>query len=128
MRGGRVYAAREARPESLEDGLRTELGDDARRVLVGTIDDAPVGYAAAHTEVLRDGMRLGVISDIYVEPEARGVGVGEALMDTLLEWFDTQRCDGIDAIALPGDRETKNFFEGAGFSARLLLMHHRSHD
>jgi hypothetical protein len=27
-------------------------------------------------------------------------------------------------MALPGDREAKNFFEASGFKARLLTMHH----
>jgi GNAT superfamily N-acetyltransferase len=70
-------------------------------------------------------MNLGVIEDIYVEPEARAVGVGEAMMASALEWFTAEGCKGVDAYALPGDRHTKNFFEESGFSARLLVMHHR---
>jgi hypothetical protein len=35
---------------------------------------------------------------------------------------------GIDAFALPGMRETKNFFEGSGFTARLLVMHRQAVD
>ena len=31
---------------------------------------------------------------------------------------------GVDATALPGHRQAKNFFERAGFTARLLVMHH----
>jgi len=84
-----------------------------------------VGFASARIEQLRDGTTLGVIGDLYVEPDARGVGVGEALMDALLVWASERGCQGVDATALPGDRATKNFFEGSGFTARLLVMHHR---
>jgi hypothetical protein len=42
---------------------------------------APVGFAAVVVEQLRSGARLGVITDLYVEPEAREVGVGEVLAD-----------------------------------------------
>jgi ribosomal protein S18 acetylase RimI-like enzyme len=94
-------------------------------VLAGTIDDTVVGYAVARTEMLRTGQVLGVIEDLVVEEAARGVAVGERLMGDLLAWFEGRDCFGVDAIALPGDRETKNFFEGSGFSARLLVMHHR---
>ena len=31
----------------------------------------------------------------------------------------------VDAIALPGHRATKNFFEEHHFTARALTMHHR---
>ena len=128
LRGGAVFAAREARAEPLEDRLTAALDDPDTLVLAGTIDDAPIGYAVAHVEDLRDGTRLGVITDIYVETEGRGVAVGESLMERLLVWFTERECDAADAYALPGDRNTKNFFEGSGFSARLLVMHHKMGD
>ena len=119
LRGGKVFVAKEAR------GDLVDLSDDNRLVLTGTVDDTPVGYAVVRTEDLRDGTRLGVIMDLYVEPEARGVAVGECLMNAALEWCAARGCDGVDSYALPGDRSTKNFFEGSGFTARLLVMHHK---
>ena len=124
-RGGAVFVAREARAEPVDAGLLAALADPSQRVWAGTIDDAVIAYAVARLEVLRTGATLGVIEDIYVEPEARGVAVGEGLMGVVLEWFTAEGCLGVDAYALPGDRATKNFFEGSGFSARLLVMHHR---
>ena len=124
-RGGHVYTRREARPEPVEASLEVALGSDDHRVLTGTLDEVVLGYAVARVEQLRDGEGLGVIEDLYVDPEGRGVGLGEVLMDGLLEWFTERQVAGVDATALPGDRETKNFFETAGFSARLLVMHHR---
>ena len=119
MRGGAVYFAREV-PEAAP-----AAGDATRPVWVGTIDETPVGYAAAHVERLREGTVLGVIDHLFVESEARDVGVGEALMNELLAWFRSEGCAAADAAALPGNRQTKNFFETAGFSARLIVMHHR---
>ena len=101
------------------------MEDRAQCVLVGTIDGVVVGYATARTERLRDGSLLGVIGDLFVDEEGRGVGVGEALMDAILAWCSEHGCQGVDALALPGARATKNFFEGSGFTARLLVMHHR---
>jgi GNAT superfamily N-acetyltransferase len=92
-------------------------------VLLGTIDDTPVGYAVAHVEVLRDEGRLAIVDDIYVEPDARGVSVGEAMMDQLLVWASDQRCFGIDSFVLPGHREAKNFFERFGLTARAIRVH-----
>jgi GNAT superfamily N-acetyltransferase len=124
-RGGAVFVAREARAEPVEDSLAAAITAPDQRVVAGTIDDVIVGYAAARVEDLRTGSRLAVIDELYVEAEARAVGVGEALMADIVAWAATERCDGIDAMALPGDRSTKNFFEMSGFTARLLVMHHR---
>ena len=124
-RGGAVYVAREARPEPVEESLRQAVLDPSQHVTVGMIDGVPIGYASGRTEVLRDGTTLGVIDDLFVEEEARAVGVGEAMLDSLLAWFRDQGCSGVDAMALPGAREAKNFFERSGFTARLIVMHHR---
>jgi GNAT superfamily N-acetyltransferase len=125
LRGGPLFLAREARPEPMEDGLAAELAADDHAVFAGTIDDVVIGYAAVRSEALRTGDVLGVLTDLYVEPEARAVGVGEELMSAALDWCKDQHVTAVDAYALPGDRDTKNFFEMSGFTARLLVMHHK---
>jgi GNAT superfamily N-acetyltransferase len=118
MRGGELFLRREGEEREPDDGAE-------RPVWAGTIDGEVVGYAAAHADDLGEGRRLGVIDAIFVEEGARAVGVGEALMEAVLSWCREQGCFGVDAAALPGHRSTKNFFEGSGFTARLLVMHHR---
>ena len=44
---------------------------------MGTIDDAVVGYAIVALHQLHDGRPVGHLTDLYVMPEARGVGVGD---------------------------------------------------
>jgi GNAT superfamily N-acetyltransferase len=124
-RGGPLFVTREARPEPVEESLRASVVEPHQTAVVGLIDGTTVGYATGRTEALRDGSVHGIIDDLYVEEEARAVGVGEAMMEVLLEWFRSEGCSGVDSMALPGARATKNFFEESGFSARLLVMHHR---
>ena len=122
-RGGALWETREARPEPLDDALAELSSRDDALVVVGTTEDVVVGYGIARWEPLRDGTRLGVIDEIYVEPEARGVGVGELVIDRLVAFCVDAGCLGVDATALPGHRQAKNFFERAGFTARSLVMH-----
>jgi ribosomal protein S18 acetylase RimI-like enzyme len=122
-RGGALWSRREARSRPVLARLEKTLGADDELLLVGTIDDAVVGYGMARVEVLRDGASLGVVDDIYVEPLARGVGVGEAVMSALVEWCAASGCIGVDSIVLPGDRASKNFFESFGLVARAIIVH-----
>ncbi len=122
-RGGAVWAQRETRALPAEASLRAALDDPEQLVLAGTIDEVVVGYAVVGLECLRNGELLGVMSDLFVEPEARGVGVGEQLIEMALDWCHQRGCSGVDALALPGNRETKNFFETFGFTARALVVH-----
>ena len=111
------------RPEPVEQALVQALEDRDRAAWVGTVDDQIVGFAIGRTETLGGGTDLGVVEELFVEPGARGVGVGEALMGALLAWFTDRGCAGVDTVALPGDRLSKNFFESSGFKARLIVMH-----
>ena len=124
-RGGRIWSARETRALPADASLAALVADPDALVLAGTIDDTVVGYAVAVTEQLRTGDRLGVVTDVYVEEGARAIGVGEALLDQVVAWCEAAGCIGIDALALPGNRSTKNFFESFGFTARAIVVHRR---
>ncbi len=123
MKGGATWLDRDAWPEPLDDAYAHLLGDDDTTVVVGTIDDVVVGFGVAVVESLRSGARLGVITDLFVEADARAVGVGECVADRIVERCTALGCTAIDALALPGHREAKNFFERNGFTARALTMH-----
>ena len=120
-RGGAVWSQREARSEPLGASLRATM--DAGLLAVACIDTTIVGYAGVDLVELHAGSTLGQVTDIYVIPDARGVGCGEALIGLVERWCTEQSCIGIDSIALPGDRETKNFFETFGLTARALRVH-----
>jgi len=124
-RGGDVYRERDGRPEPLRESLDVDLtAADAGStlVLVGSLGPVAVGYAVARLEETGNG-RLAVVSDLFVEPDARCVGVGRALMEAVVEWATGAGCHGVDAEVLPGDRASKNFFEGFGLVARKITVH-----
>ncbi len=123
-RGGAIWAQRETRALPALPSLASALDDPAQLAVAGTIDDVVVGYGVARLDRLRSGRLLGVITDLYVEPEARAVGVGEAMIEDLVAWCRRHHCQGVDALALPGNRHTKNFFETFGFTARAIVVHH----
>lgn len=126
LRGGQLWRLREARREPVEVTLEHRLAarDSVEgEAVVGTIDETVVGYGISHTEQLDDASVLAVVTDLYVHPDARGVGVGEAMMNRLIEHAVAHDAIGIDSMALPGDRATKNFFETFGLKARAIVVH-----
>lgn len=130
-RGGPLLVA--DRPPGAPPGPGGGLPDEAlwswdanpeHVLMAGTLEHVVVGVAAGHVRTV-SGERLGIVDCLYVEPEARGVGVGSALTAALVTSFVQLGCAALDAPALPGDRATKQRFEAAGFSARLLVLHRR---
>jgi ribosomal protein S18 acetylase RimI-like enzyme len=123
MKGGSLWSNREALAEPLDHAYTQLLGRDEALVVVGTVDETVVGFGVVTLEALRNGGTLGVISDLFVEPDARAVGVGESMADALVSFCASRGCVGIDTLALPGHRAAKNFFEESGFTARAIVMH-----
>lgn len=126
VRGGTLFTRREsgvlAKALLRPGGLHRLIDDPRRRVVVGAVGNEVAGLAVGRLDPVGEAA-IGVVDGLYVDPEARGKGVGRALLEDLLAWFTANRCRGVDAGALPGDRTAKNFWEAAGFKARLLTMH-----
>lgn len=99
------------------------VGNERAVVLVGTLDEVVVGLGVGHVDGPPGTPGHGVLDACFVEPGARGVGVGRLLLDAVVEWMAAHGARGMDGTALPGDRAAKNFYESAGFKARLLTMH-----
>ena len=70
------------------------------------------------------GRPVCVVRLVYTTPEARGVGVGHAMLTLLMDDFTARGHRHFDARVSPGHRNAKNFFEAHGFSARLIVMYH----
>lgn len=123
QRGGELHLRHRVRHEPPAASLGDDLADPDTLVLAGCIGEAVVGYCVVGVDRLSDGSPLAVVSEIFVEPPGRGVGVGRHLLLDALEWARLAGCVGIDAWAMPGDRDTKNFFEAAGLTARAITVH-----
>ena len=123
QKGGELWWRRERRAGDPGVALAPLLDAPDHEVAVGTLDGTVIGYGVVRRERLDDGGLLGVVEDLYVDPGARAVGVGEVLMDHLIAWCRAEGCFGVDSRALPGDRATKNFFESFGLVARAIVVH-----
>ncbi len=91
---------------------------------VGMIDDVIVGFLVAQQSTMHRDGEIGMVRGLYVETGARGVGVADALIGYAIDRFKEAGCVGVDSWALPGERETKNFYEAHGFTARTITVHH----
>lgn len=124
---GRWYEL-DAWPEPADESFRAAMADPATLVLVGTIDGFPLGYAVCE---VRPGLpqnregEVGRIRHLFVEVQAREVGVGEALVSACIAWMRGRGVRSADLQVLPGHRAAKNFCEENGFVARSLTMHAR---
>ena len=95
------------------------LGDASAHTVVSGIDGAVLGVASMHRDPTRN---CASIDRIYVTEAAREVGLGDAMLDALVQAARHWGVHDIEAEALPGDRDTKNLYERAGLVARLIVV------
>jgi GNAT superfamily N-acetyltransferase len=101
--------------EALVDSLCA--GDVVGWTWLAEVAGEPLGYlkAAVH------GSR-GVVAELWCDPEARGVGIGHALLLAARAALGDAGAISIESAVLPGDRGTKNFFEAHAMTARLITV------
>ena len=121
-RGGSLFLRRESGGDA-SIRAQAQIEGEHGFVVVGTYDEVVFGYAIVEIERLDDGGLLARVDDLAVDAEIRGSGIGEAIMNLVMDTARERGCFGIDSRALPGDRHTKNFFESFGLKARMLVVH-----
>ena len=122
-----MWPLADGQAEPVEDSLARALDDPATTIYLGTVDSVPVGLLLIRIEELlpqAGGARVGAIHLVFVDHEAREIGVGETMRDQALAEHRALGIRLFDAHVLPGHRLAKNFFEAGGFSARSIIMHH----
>lgn len=95
------------------------LSDENWLVAIGQVQGMTVGYLVASIDSSGSAMTL---DQIYVEPDGRCVGVGTAMLRFALDAARRLDLSRLESRALPGMRNTKNFFERHGLVTRLLVV------
>ncbi len=86
-------------------------------VFIAHIDAVVVGYLVLAVEP-----PLARVDEVYVTPQARELGFGDALLEAATEAAHAEDCSLLEGTSLPGDRDTKNLYERAGIKARLITV------
>ena len=113
---GRSFRGSDAHEESLGsfDSRWPESGaPDNRWFFVVTQRDVIVGFASVDLDV----SPRPLLTRIHVTAAARRLGAGAALMRRVV----AEARSSLDALSLPGDRETKNLYERQAMKARLII-------
>ena len=118
-RGSALWLERRSLNAESNDLFDQLLVDDRYGCILGLFDDCPFGFLIAEITELYGEISVD-IHEVFVEKDAREVGIGESMMECLIDWAKKKSAKSITSRALPGDRELKNYFERYGITARLI--------
>ena len=111
----------------LADDLRALLSDRNSHVLLAESDGKAVGYITGKVTVQprRVLPRKGVVEDWYVAPEARGAGIGSALLQALEARFTAADCDVIESATWTSNEGARRVHEALGFREIRVIYRKR---
>lgn len=79
---------------------------------VAKVDDKPVGFATLYyTFVSTIASKIGVMSDLYVDPQFRGKGVGKALIEQCRDRARENGCARIQWLTAPDNETAQRLYE-----------------
>jgi ribosomal protein S18 acetylase RimI-like enzyme len=125
---------REAQPHDADLLARHgQLSAEESRLYRGSIQQAslalPRSWVAGWGSTVLGSLTAGEITPghwhislVFVEQEAREVGVGDALVQHVLAHITRTKGTWISAHAQPGDRSLKNLFERHGLVAQTITV------
>lgn len=107
-------------PDAREKWIRSllsQMNDDSVSHVWKAVDDngTLMGFCAAYIEGDADA-RFGMVGDILVNPQCRGGGVGNTLLQTAIDWLHSK---GIRDIFLESGKDNHaahRYFEKRGFT------------
>jgi GNAT superfamily N-acetyltransferase len=108
-----------------------EIGEDwaaavtDRAVFVAELVDPAATDGGGHVVgylVLDLAAGIAHVDQVFVTPDARQLGFGDALLEAAEQEARRAGARVLEGHALPGDRDTKNLYERAGITARLITV------
>ncbi len=93
-------------------GSVTKPGGQVMRI--AEVDGRPVGLAFGLFD--KERAKIGHVAGMWVEAEARGRGVGRALLESVIAWARSLALDRLELWVTEGNGSAMRLYERAGFA------------
>ncbi len=118
-KGSELWVKLESLGNSASEIFKEYLSNERKALIVGEYCDYPLGFMLVEIVNINQE-KAANIQEVFVDMEARDVGLGEVIMDHAIEWSRSKGASVLLGRAFPGDRATKNYFERFHITARLI--------
>jgi len=99
--------------------------DDDSFIVFAVKENTPVGFASAQiyvSECTADNGtgKMGLFDKLYVDPSARGMGIGKDLAEEIMGWFHENDISRIKLHAYSWNTHARRLYEKLGFAEYLV--------
>ena len=109
-------------PENQRRGLELMMQSDTAYMVVAEQADEVVGMATLQILIsTADGGRAGLIEDVVVNAEHRGMGIGRLLLEHLTEWAEQHHLTRLRLLADLDNQPALDFYTKQNWERTRLL-------
>jgi GNAT superfamily N-acetyltransferase len=113
--------------EEFYDIVLRRLAERNGRIFIAEASGHSVGWAQAHEEnneiyVVPEERRYGHIAELYVVEEARGCGIGRALIAACENWARERALRTVTIGALSGNARAYGLYQAAGYAPYVIEL------
>ena len=104
-------------PEDVKAYMSWLWRRDPEGILVARVDGKTAGFVAGDANWFskREHKKVGAVHEIVVLPEYRGMGIGKALMERILDYFRSKRLDTVELWVGDENYRAIEFYRKLGF-------------
>jgi GNAT superfamily N-acetyltransferase len=113
------FAGSEVKPGQFMDFVTARLGDERMLLILAMAGDMPVGYGlafdVAEHPFMPEWQRAGYITQLYVSVDHRRRGVGQRLVNHIIEWLASRGVARVLLNVVPDESVAERFWREQGF-------------
>ena len=94
------------------------LRADNAHLVLATVDGAVSGFALSTTAHILESGLVAELQDLYVTPQARGCGIGTALIEDAARWARSRSANLLEVVIAPNGHDVTHlydYYRGRGF-------------
>lgn len=120
----RVFYDQPSDPSAAESFLAERLKLKDSRIFIALLEEKAVGFTQLYPSFSSVGlMRIYILNDLYVNPDYRGQGIGEALLKKAKEFCINQGARGL-ALETAADNPAQHLYERQGWKKDDGFFHY----
>ena len=107
-------------PDELEGAIKAEfVRDDLGLFMIASKEDQAIGFAAvSYAWTLEHGGKSAWLDELYVLPEQRNAGVGDQLVEGVIDSLKQEGCLAIDLEGEAEHNRAEHLYARKGFKKR----------